>query len=262
MPVVVAPVKKGEVPIFLSGIGTVQAYNTVNIESQVDGYIKSMNFVEGQDVKVGDPLVLIDPTTYEAKLDEAKGLKAKAQAELENAKANLWRSEQLLAKDFSTQKAIDAATAQVGLYTAEIAQYEGQIKYAQAQLDFATIRSPINGRTGIRNVDPGNLIRTGSHTNIVTVVQLQPIYVIISLPAKELERNNVIAGLSDLPVYAFAENGVTPLGRGKVQTVNNMVSTSTRDRSTSRHRSPTNASSSGRATSSTAGSRLTGAATG
>jgi len=227
VPVVVAPVKKGEVPIFLSGIGTVQAYNTVNIESQVDGYIKSMNFVEGQDVKVGDPLVLIDPTTYEAKLDEAKGLKAKAQAELDNAKANLWRSEQLLAKDFSTQKAIDAATAQVGLYTAEIAQYEGQIKYAQAQLDFATIRSPINGRTGIRNVDPGNLIRTGSHTNIVTVVQLQPIYVIISLPAKELERNNVIAGLSDLPVYAFAENGVTPLGRGKVQTVNNMVSTST-----------------------------------
>ena len=100
-----------------------------------------------------------------------KGSKAKAQAELENAKANLWRSEQLLAKDFSTQKAIDAATAQVGLYTAEIAQYDGQIKYAQAQLDFATIRSPINGRTGIRNVDPGNLIRTGSHTNIVTVVQ-------------------------------------------------------------------------------------------
>ena len=74
VPVVVAPVKKGEVPIFLSGIGTVQAYNTVNIELQVDGYIKSMNFVEGQDVKVGDPLVLIDPTTYEAKLDEAKGL--------------------------------------------------------------------------------------------------------------------------------------------------------------------------------------------
>jgi len=227
VPVTVVPVKKGEVPIYLSGIGTVQAYNTINLESQVDGYIKSMNFVEGQDVKIGDPLVIIDPKVYEARLEEAQGLKAKAQADLEDAKANLWRAQQLLAKDFATQKAIDTATAAVGRYTAEVAQYDGQIKYAQAQLDFATIRSPINGRTGIRNVDPGNLIRAGAHTNIVTIVQLQPIWVVISLPAKELERNNVAPGLSNLTVYAFAENGVTLLGRGKVQTINNMVNTAT-----------------------------------
>jgi membrane fusion protein, multidrug efflux system len=227
VPVVVAPVKKSEVPIYLSGIGTVLAYNTVEVKSQVDGVIKGVNFQEGQDVKIGDPLVLIDPQIYEAKLEEAKGLKAKAQALLENAKSNLWRDKQLLAKDFATQKQTDEQTALVGQYTAEIAQYDGQIKYAQAQLDFATIRSPINGRTGIRKVDPGNLIRSADNTNIVTITQLQPIYVIITVPAKELESYSISPGLSTLAALAYAENGVTLLGRGQVQTINNMVNTPT-----------------------------------
>jgi membrane fusion protein, multidrug efflux system len=227
VPVVVAAVKKSEVPIYLSGIGTVLAYNTVDVKSQVDGVIKGMNFQEGQDVKIGDKLVLIDPDIYQAKLEEAKGLKAKAEALLENAKSNLWRDQQLLAKDFATQKQTDEQIALVGQYTAEIAQFDGQIKYAQAQLDFATIRSPINGRTGIRKVDPGNLIRAADNTNIVTITQLQPIYVIINVPAKELEGYDVTSGLSTLPALAYSENGVTLLGRGQVQTVNNMVNTQT-----------------------------------
>ena len=227
VPVVVASVKKSEVPIYLSGIGTVLAYNTVDVKSQVDGVIKGMNFQEGQDVKIGDPLVLIDPDIYQAKLEEAKGLKAKAEALLENAKSNLWRDQQLLAKDFATQKQTDEQIALVGQYTAEIAQFEGQIKYAQTQLDFATIRSPINGRTGIRKVDPGNLIRAGDNTTIVTITQLQPIYVIITVPAKELESFDVTSGRSTLPAMAYAENGMTLLGRGQVQTVNNMVATQT-----------------------------------
>jgi multidrug efflux system membrane fusion protein len=227
VPVVVAPVKKGDVPIYLSGIGTVQAYNTIAVKSQVDGVIKSMNFQEGQDVKIGDPLVIIDPEVYEAALEEAKALKAKAEALLENAKSNFWRSQQLLAKDFATQRTMDEQAMLVAQYTAEIAQYEGKIRYAQAQLDYATIRAPINGRTGIRNVDPGNLIRAADNTTIVTVDQLQPIWVIISLPAKEIERNNITPGLSDLPAFAFAENGITPLGRGQIQTVDNKIDPST-----------------------------------
>jgi multidrug efflux system membrane fusion protein len=227
VPVVVAPVKKSEVPVYLSGIGTVLAYNTIEVKSQVDGVIKGINFQEGQDVKIGDPLIIIDPDIYQAKLEEAKGLKAKAQALLENAKSNLWRDQQLLAKDFATQKQTDEQTALVGQYTAEIAQYDGQIKYAQAQLDFATIRSPINGRTGIRKVDPGNLIRAADNTTIVTLTQLQPIYVIITVPAKELESYDVTSGVSSLPALAYSENGTTLLGRGQVQTVNNMVNTTT-----------------------------------
>jgi multidrug efflux system membrane fusion protein len=227
VPVVVAPVKKSEVPIYLSGIGTVQAYNTIAVKSQVDGVIKNMHFQEGQDVKVGDPLVIIDPEVYEARLQEAQAMKAKAEALLENAKSNLWRDEQLLAKDFVSQRQTDATRALVGQYTAEIAQYEGQIKYAKTQLEYTTIRSPINGRTGIRKVDPGNLIRAADNATIVTIVQLQPIWVIITLPAKEVGRNNITPGLSELPVFAFAENGVTPLDRGQIQLVDNTVDPST-----------------------------------
>ena len=120
-----------------------------------------MPFQEGQDVKIGDTLVVIDPTIYQAKLDLAKAQRERATVQLENAKTNLWRDEELLKHDFATQKQTDQERMLVGQYTADIAQYDAEIKYAQAQLDYATIRSPINGRISIRKVDPGNLIRAG-----------------------------------------------------------------------------------------------------
>jgi multidrug efflux system membrane fusion protein len=225
--VVVTPARKGEVPIYLSGIGTVQAYYTVNIKSQVDGVILKMPFDEGQDAKAGDPVVIIDPTTYQAKLEQAQALKARATVQLENAKTNLWRDEELLKHSFATQKQTDQERMLVGQYTAEIAQYDADIKFAQAQLDYATIRSPINGRIGIRAVDPGNLVRGGENITLVTIVQLQPISVIITVAAKELARHDISLGLTSLPVAAYSENGVTPLGRGEVRTVNNTVQQTT-----------------------------------
>lgn len=225
--VAVMPVRRGEVPIYLSGIGTVQAYYTVNLKSQVDGVILKMPFEEGQDVKAGDPVVIIDPQTYQAKLEQAQAAKMRATTQLENAKANLWRDQELLKHDYTTQKQTDRDQMLVDQYSADVAQYDAEIKYAQAQLDYATIRSPINGRIGIRNVDPGNLIRAADNTTLVTVVQLQPISVIITVAAKELERNNISLGLTNLPVVAYSENGVTPLGRGQVQTVNNTVDQTT-----------------------------------
>lgn len=225
--VAVMPVRRGEVPIYLSGIGTVQAYYTVNLKSQVDGVILKMPFEEGQDVKAGDPVVIIDPQTYQAKLEQAQAAKMRATTQLENAKANLWRDQELLKHDYTTQKQTDRDQMLVEQYSADVAQYDAEIKYAQAQLDYATIRSPINGRIGIRNVDPGNLIRAADNTTLVTVVQLQPISVIITVAAKELERNNISLGLTNLPVVAYSENGVTPLGRGQVQTVNNTVDQTT-----------------------------------
>jgi membrane fusion protein, multidrug efflux system len=225
--VVTTPVRKGEVPIYLSGIGTVQAYYSVNVKAQVDGVILRMPFQEGQDVKIGDTLVVIDPQEYQAKLELSQALKARATVQLENAKTNLWRDEELLKHQFATEKQTDAERMLVGQYTAEIAQYDADIKYAQAQLDYATIRSTINGRIGIRQVDPGNLIRAQDNLTMVTVVQLQPISVIITLSAKELEQHGVSLGITNLPVVAYAENGLTPLGRGEVQTVNNVVDQTT-----------------------------------
>jgi multidrug efflux system membrane fusion protein len=227
VPVVAATVHKGNVQIYLSGLGTVKAYNTVNIKAQVDGVILKMPFEEGQDVKQGDPLIFIDPTTYQAKLDGARAQKQRAQAELEHAKANLWRNEELLKNDYSTQKQNDEQRMLVARYTAEIAQYDADIKYWQAQVDYTTIRSPINGRIGIRNVDPGNLIRAQENKTLVTVVQLQPVSVIITVPAKQLQQNGVSLGKTNLPVIAYADNGITPLGNGTVEAVNNTVDQTT-----------------------------------
>jgi membrane fusion protein, multidrug efflux system len=225
--VVVAPANVSDVPIYLSGIGTVTAYNTIDIKSQVDGVIQKMNFQEGDDVKAGDPLIIIDPEPFQARLDQWQAAKTRALAQLENAKTNLWRYQQLATHDFATQKQVDANTELVEQYTADAAEDDAKIKFAQTELGFATIRSPINGRTGIRHVDPGNLIRAADNKNIVTVVQLQPIYVIITVPATQLAEAGIAQGLNKLPVFAYAENGRTLLDRGTVQTVDNVVDPST-----------------------------------
>jgi multidrug efflux system membrane fusion protein len=225
--VAVTPVRKSEVPIYLSGIGTVQAYYKIDITAQVDGIITKMPFQEGQDVKVGDTLVEIDPTTYQAKLDLAKAQRDRAAVQLENSKTNLWRDEELLKHDFASQKQTDQQRMLVGQYSAEVAQYEAEMKFAQARLDYATIKSPINGRISIRAVDPGNLVRADQETILATVVQLKPISVLITVSAKELERHGVSLGITSLPVFAYAENGITPRGRGEVRTVNVLVSQNT-----------------------------------
>ena len=225
--VVAAPVTEATVPILLSGIGTVIPYNTVDTKAQVDGVIMRLNFVEGNDVKIGDALVTIDPTPYEARVLQWQAQKQRATAQLENAKVNLWRDQQLLAKDFATQKQTDAETALVGQYTADIAEADAQIKFAQNQLDNTVIRSAINGRTGIRRVDPGNYIRAADNTNIVTVVQTQPISVIITVPATALAQSGVSSGMVELPVAAYAQDGATLLDRGKVAVVNNVVDPAT-----------------------------------
>jgi len=227
VPVVVAPVTQADVPVFLSGIGTVLAYYTVDAKALVDGVILQVNFQEGDDVKIGDPLVTIDPTPYAARVSQWQAAKERAQAQLENAKTNLWRDQQLLVHNFATQKQTDADAALVGQYTADIAEYEAQIKFAQYQLDNTIVRSPINGRTGIRHVDPGNLIRAADNTNLVTVVQTQPISVIITVPAKALSQAGITPGISDLTVYAYTQDGTILLDTGVVQTVNNIVDPAT-----------------------------------
>lgn len=225
--VVAAPVAQADVPIYLSGIGTVTPYNKVDIKAQVDGVILRLNFAEGDDVKVGDSLVSIDPAPYEARVLQWQAAKERATAQLENAKANLWRDKQLLQKDFATQKQTDAETALVGQYTADIAEAEAQIKFAQTQLNSTTITSSINGRTGIRHVDAGNLVRAADNVTIVTVVQTKPIQVIITVPAKALAQAGISPGLAELPVIAYGQEGVAVLDRGKIEMVDNTVDPAT-----------------------------------
>ncbi len=225
--VVVAAVAQADVPIMLSGIGTVLAYYTVDAKALVDGVILQVNFQEGQDVKIGDPLVTIDPTPYEARVEQWQAAKKRAQAQLENAKTNLWRDQQLLAHNFTTQKQTDATQELVEQYTADIAEDDAQIKFAQYQLNNSVVRSEINGRTGIRHVDPGNLIRAADNTNLVTVVQMQPISVIITIPARALAQAGISPGISDLKVFAYTQDGVTLLDTGTVQTINNVVDAAT-----------------------------------
>jgi multidrug efflux system membrane fusion protein len=227
VPVVVATAELSNVPIYLSGIGTVIASNTVDIKAHVDGIILSMNFREGDDVRAGDPLVTIDPTPYQAQVERWQAAKQKAEALLANAKSNLARAEKLRANNYATEKQIDEQAALVNQYSAEVAEAEAQIKFNQYQLDNTIIRSPIDGRTGIRQVDPGNLIRAEEDTIIVTVVQLQPISVVISVPAKDLAQVGISQGLTDLPVFAYAQDGQRLLDRGKVRVVNNVVDPAT-----------------------------------
>jgi multidrug efflux system membrane fusion protein len=227
VPVVVATAKQGDVPIYLSGIGTVIAYNTVDIKAHVDGVILNMNFREGDDVNANDPLVTIDPTPYQAQVERWQAVKQKAQAQLGNAKSNLARSEKLRINNYTTEKQIDEHAALVDQYAAEVAEAEAQIKFNQYELNNTIVRSPIDGRTGIRQVDPGNLIRAEEDTTIVTVVQLQPISVLISVPAKDLAEAGISQGLTDLPIFAYAQDGRKLLGRGKVRVVNNVVDPAT-----------------------------------
>ena len=156
-----------------------------------------------------------------------RAAKQRATAQLENAKTNLWRDQQLLAKDFATQKTTDGETALVGQYTADIAEADARSNSRRTSSTYTIIRSAINGRTGIRHVDAGNFIRVADNTNIVTVVQTKPISVIITVPAKSLAQAGISSGLSDLAVSAYEQDGVALLDRGKVETVNNIVDPAT-----------------------------------
>jgi membrane fusion protein, multidrug efflux system len=225
MQVAVATARQGQVPVFLSGLGTVIAYNTVDTKAEVDGIIVKMNFKEGDDVKAGDALVTIDPTPYQARLEQWQAAKARAEAQLENAKTNLWRDQQLVAHNFATQKQTDEESALVGKFTADVAEAEAQIKFAQVELDHTIIRSSIDGRTGIRHVDPGNYVRAANNTNIVTVVQLQPISVLVSVASRDLIQTGATPGQSNLPILAYSQDGTTLLDRGQLQTVNNVIYT-------------------------------------
>jgi multidrug efflux system membrane fusion protein len=227
VPVVIAVARTEDVPITLSGIGTVQAYNTVNVQSQVDGQISQILFQEGQDVKAGDRLAIIDPRPFQAQLQQQVAARMRDEALLQGARLDLARYQELVKKNYATQQQVDQQQAQVGQYQGAILNDEAQIAYAQTQLGFTVIASPIDGRVGIRQVDAGNFVRAAQGTTIVVVTQLRPISVIFTVSAEAVERSKLSLGTMHVPVVALAQDDRTELDRGTVDVVDNQVDQAT-----------------------------------
>jgi multidrug efflux system membrane fusion protein len=227
VPVVVAAARTEDVPITLSGIGTVQAYNTVNVQSQVDGQISQILFQEGQDVKAGDRLAIIDPRPYQAQLQQQVAARMRDEALLQGARLDLARYIELVKKNYATQQQVDEQQAQVGQYEGAVLNDAAQIAYAQTQLGFTTITCPIDGRVGIRQVDVGNFVRAAQGTTIVVVTQLRPISVIFTVSAEAVARSKLDLGIAHVPVIALAQDDTTELDRGSADVVDNMVDQTT-----------------------------------
>jgi membrane fusion protein, multidrug efflux system len=190
VPVLAAIPRIQDVPVYLDGVGTVRALNTVTVRSQVDGKLIAVNFTEGQDVKKGDVLGEIDPVIYQAQYDQAVAKKAQDEANLANAKLDLTRFATLAKQDFATKQQLDTQNALVLQLTASIAADAAAIDAARTQLDYTTIRAPISGRAGFRLIDEGNLVNAGQQTGIVSIAQLRPISVIFAEPQEHVPRIN------------------------------------------------------------------------
>jgi membrane fusion protein, multidrug efflux system len=227
VPVTVARVQTEDVPIFLGGIGTVQAYNTVAVKTRVDGEIVKVLFTEGQDVKAGDPLAIIDPRPYQAQLAQQQAQRLKDQANLQGAMLDLARYAELAKKNFASRQQLEDQQATADADRAQVAADEAQIGYAQTQLDYTTIRSPLDGRVGIRQVDQGNIVHAADNTALVVITQLQPISVVFTLAAASVAQTRLTLGQAHVPVVAFAADNTTVLDRGSVDLVDNQVDQTT-----------------------------------
>jgi len=223
VPVVADAVKSGDVPIYLRGIGTVQAYNTDTIRTQVQGQITQVAFKEGQAVHAGDLLAQIDPRPFQAQLDQAVANRERDQAQLVNAQANLQRDSQLMARGYATPQTVDLDKANTGQFGAAVKADEAAIEYAQTQLAYTRITSPINGVTGIRLIDVGNIVHPTDPNGLVVVTQLQPISVIFTLPETSLPQIQQAMAKGPLTVLAYSEDNKTKLDEGTLAVLDNQI---------------------------------------
>src|SRR5436190_5062758 len=184
--VVAGTVNSGNVPIYLRGVGTVIAYNTVVVRSQIQGQITQIAFTEGQTVNSGDLLAQIDPRPYQAQLDQLTATRDRDQAQLTNALSNLTRYNNLLTKGYATTQLVDTQKAQVGQLQNAVKADEALIDAAKVQLEYTKLTSPIAGVTGIRQIDIGNIIHPTDPNGLVVVTQVEPISVIFTLPETDL----------------------------------------------------------------------------
>jgi membrane fusion protein, multidrug efflux system len=227
IPVTPGIVRAEDVPVFLNGIGTVQAYNMVTVKTRVDGQIVKVDFKEGQEVKEGDPLFQIDPRPYQAALEQAEAAKQKDEAQLVGAKLDLDRFAKLLGTGYQTRQSYDEQTALVGQAAGAINGDKAAIDTAKLNLDYADIRSPIDGRTGARLVDKGNLVHASDNTALVTITEVKPIFVSFTLPQDTLDEIRQQQQKKPLLVRAYTSDGDTLLSEGKLTLIDNSIDQAT-----------------------------------
>jgi multidrug efflux system membrane fusion protein len=223
IPVSISPVEKTDFPVYLTGLGTVQAFNTVVVRTRVDGQIDKIAFQEGQMVKQGDLLAEIDPRPFQATLDQAKAKKVQDEANLANANIDLQRFTKL--GEFATRQQTDTQRSMVAQLTAQIAGDDAAIANAQTQLDYTQVKTPITGVAGLRQVDIGNIVNASTQTGIVTVTQIEPITVIFTAPEDQLPYISESQKAGALKVIAITTDGKKPLAEGQLAVINNQVDT-------------------------------------
>jgi multidrug efflux system membrane fusion protein len=225
VPVVAGKVVSHDVPIYLEGVGTVIAYNTVVVRSQIQGQLVSINFVEGQAVKTGDLLAQIDPRPYQAQIDQLVANRDRDQAQLVNAQANLKRYTDLGNKGWATPQLVETQTAQVAQLQAAIKADAALIEAAQVQLSYTKLTSPINGITGVRQIDIGNIIHPTDPNGLVVVTQIEPISLIFTLPETVLPKIQQQQAKTNAPfkVIALSQDNTIKLDEGTLGLVNNEI---------------------------------------
>jgi multidrug efflux system membrane fusion protein len=226
-PVTIALASRLDVPIYVSGLGTVQASYTVKVASQVDGKLERVHFTEGQYVERGTLLAKIDPRPYQAALDQAKAKKEQDAALLVAAEKDLIRSQTLALKNYQSQQIVDQQQARVDQLKALIAADGAAIETAQTQLDYTNIAAPIAGRIGMRLVDPGNLLRAADATPITGMVATRPAAVVFTLPARLLQDLRDASSRGPVEVTAFDQDNRRQLSAGTLLLIDNAIDQST-----------------------------------
>jgi membrane fusion protein, multidrug efflux system len=227
VPVTAAKVQAHDVPIVLEGLGTVAPLNTATIRTQVQGALESVDFVEGQEVKRGDLLAKIDPRVYEAQVDQAEAALARDQASLKNARTNLARTQPLADRGFATQQLLDTQTSQVSQSEGTIALDKAALEAAQTQLSFTSITAPFDGVTGIRRIDPGNIVQPSDANGLVVLTQIEPIGVIFTLPSTNIPDVRKAIASGEASVDAYDGQNRKQLDHGRLMLIDNQVDSST-----------------------------------
>jgi membrane fusion protein, multidrug efflux system len=225
--VAVTTVQKQDVPVYLVGLGTVTAFYTANIKSRVDGQIMRVNFKEGQTVKEGDLLIVIDPRPYQVQLEQMQAQLFKDQASLRDAKLNLDRYTTLIPSGSIAQQQVDTQKSLVDQLDGQVRTDQAQIDNAKLQIVYCNITAPFTGRVGLRQVDPGNIVHATDTNSMLVLTQLQPIAVIFTLPEDQLPTVADHMKNATLQVDAYSRDGQTKLASGKLLTIDNQIDTTT-----------------------------------
>ncbi|MEP6534945.1 MAG: MdtA/MuxA family multidrug efflux RND transporter periplasmic adaptor subunit [Bryobacteraceae bacterium] len=223
-PVAAAKARLGNIPVYLDGLGAVNAFYTVTVRSRVDGELMSMPVREGDSIKQGELLAQIDPRPYQVQLEQAEGQMARDQALLSNARLDLARYQTLLSQDAIPKQQLDTQRALVAQYEGTVKQDQAAMDTAKLQLTYARITAPISGRIGLRLVDPGNIVHASDANGIVVITQLQPIAVLFTIPEDNLPAvRNKLRGGATLPVQAFNRDRTVKLADGRLLTFDNQI---------------------------------------